>query len=468
MTVIAWVRRSLREHDNTSIRKASESSEEVVPFYCVDKKYFSEADLGFPRVKFWRDSLVEFKENLEEQKGKKMVLRHGKPVEELKKLVEESGADKIVVNQDYTPYFRDLLRDVRKSLDVKVETVKDIVMFEKEEITTNKGKPYKVYTYFMKKWFKNQKRRPEKVKKYVVPELGSDKIPSLRELGFDKPEKIDWAWNPGRKGGIERLEKFKDKIGFYGEKRDFPSKEGTSKLSPHLKFGTVSIREVFWEMERLREKNPSYDEGVRVWQEELAWRDFYFQVLWNWPETVEKAFIEDFRGINWVDDKEKFKRWAEGKTGFPFIDAGMRELEKTGWMHNRARMAVTSFACKDLWLDWKKVHRFFSRKFVDAELSSMIGGVQWAYSIGTDAQPFFRVFNPWTQGEKYDPDGTYIRKFIPELEEVPDKYIHRPYKMSEETQKSSKCILGDDYPYPIVDHDEKRKESIEKFRKIKE
>ncbi len=466
MTVVSWIRRSLRDFDNTSIKKASREDDEVVPFYCVDTDYFREEELGYPRVKFWRDSLKSLKERMDE-KGKDLVVRKGNPVEKLEKVVEETNANKVVVNQDYTPYFRQLVKRVREQLDVELETVKDVVMFDKKEITTNKGTPYKVFTYFMKKWFEREKRKPERHRDYVVPDLESDRIPSLEELGFYKPEELVWQWNPSRKGGLERLEGFKEKIGFYKERRDQPSIDGTSKISPHLKFGTVSIREVFWEMEDLKREKPEYSDGVKEWQEELAWRDFYFQVLWNWPETVNNAFLEDFRDINWSKNDKLFEKWAKGKTGFPFIDAGMRQLRKTGWMHNRARMAVTSFAAKDLWLDWRKVHDYFSRNFVDAELSSMIGGVQWAYSIGTDAQPYFRIFNPWTQGEKHDPDGDYIRRFVPELEKVPDEYIHRPYEMPVQVQKKSGCEIGVDYPKPMVDHEKRRKKALENFKRMK-
>ena len=466
MTVIAWLRRSLREFDNTSVIRASEESETVIPFYCVDDDYFRETELGYPRVKFWRESLEELKESLED-KGKDLVIRKGKPVEQLKKIVKETDTEKVVVNQDYIPYFRELLEKLREELEVPVETVKDVVMFEKEEITTNKGTPYKVYTYFMKKWFKRDKRKPEEPEDYTVPDLKSDDIPSLEELGFEEPEDFEWKWNPGREGGLERLESFKDDIAFYNEKRDSPAVDGTSRISPHLKFGTVSIREAFWEMEEFKEEEPGAEDGVKTWQEELAWRDFYFQVLWNWPETVDTAFLEDFRELDWKTDKELFKKWKKGKTGYPFIDAGMRQLKRTGWMHNRARMAVTSFAAKDLWLDWRMVHEYFKRTYVDAELSSMIGGIQWAYSIGTDAQPYFRIFNPWTQGEDHDPDGEYIREFVPELEEVPDRYIHRPYKMPEEVQEEAKCIIGKDYPEPMVEHDEAREKALKRFKEAK-
>jgi deoxyribodipyrimidine photo-lyase len=471
VTAIVWIRRSLREYDNTALVEASKEHDEVVPFYVVDDEYFESSTLGYPRVRFWRESLKELKEDLEE-KGKDLVVRKGKPVEELQEIVEETAADAIYHNRDYTPYSRERDQRIKEELDVEVETFKDVVMFEKKEILTNSGTPYKVYTYYSKKWFNQDKRRPQEPDDYEMPEIESDEIPSLSQLGFEKPEEMEWGWKPGREGGKKRLEGFKDKIWNYDENRDYAWKDATSKLSPHLKFGTVSIREVFWEAERIKARNPNSDtSGIKTWQEELAWRDFYMQVLWNWPDTTEKPFLEEYEEIEWRSKEETeddWEAWVNGETGVPFVDAGMRQLKKTGWMHNRLRMVVTSFACKDLWLDWKDVHKYFKQMFVDAEIASMVGGIQWAYSIGTDAQPYFRVFNPFTQGEDYDPDGEYIRKWVPELEDVPDKHIHKPHEMNQLEQEDCGVSIGEDYTEPIVDHDEKRKEAIESFEEVRE
>ncbi len=470
MTAIVWIRRSLREYDNTALVEASKEHEEVIPFYVVDEEYFSEASLGYPRVKFWRESLIELKESLQDS-GQDLVVRKGKTIKQLRKIIGETGAEELYFNRDYSSYARQRDEEAME-LDVDVKTFKDIVMFEKEEILTNSGTPYKVYTYYSKKWFKKEKGRPQKVEDYEVPEIESNNIPDLKQLGFERPNDFEWNWSPGRKGGLERLEAFKDKIMDYDEDRDYAWKDATSRLSPHLKFGTVSIREVFWEAERIKARNPNEDtSGVKTWQEELAWRDFYFQMLYNFPESREEALQEQFRSIDWRQKSEArdlWEAWINGRTGFPFVDAGMRQLKKTGWMHNRLRMVVTSFACKDLWLDWHDVHDYFNENFVDAEIASMIGGIQWAYSIGTDAQPYFRVFNPWTQGEKYDPDGEYIRKWVPELEDVQDEYIHRPHKMNQIAQRESDCIIGEDYPRPVVDHDERREEAVKRFEEARE
>jgi deoxyribodipyrimidine photo-lyase len=472
MTAIVWIRRSLREHDNTALVEACKEHDEVVPLYVVDRDYFEKSKLGYPRVRFWQESLKEFKEILGSQKDKKLIIRNGEPLKELRNIVEEVEADEVYHNRDYTPYSRRRDQKAKNELDVPVRTFKDIVMFEKKEILTNSDTPYKVYTYYSKKWFDREKRRPQKAGDYRVPVAKSRSIPSVKELGFEKPEGLEWAWNPGREGGKARLESFKDKILDYDRDRDYAWKEGTSKLSPHFKFGTVSIREAFWEAERIKARNQGEDSsGVKTWQEELAWRDFYMQVLWNWPETTEKPFLDQYEEIDWrskEDVEKEWSAWVNGRTGVPFVDAGMRQLKKTGWMHNRLRMVVTSFACKDLWLDWKDVHEYFKRMFVDAEIASMVGGIQWAYSIGTDAQPYFRVFNPFTQGEDYDPDGKYIREWVPELEDVPDEHIHKPHEMNKLEQEDCNLVIGEDYPKPIVDHDSKRKKAVKKFEQAKE
>lgn len=471
MTAIVWIRRSLRTCDNTALVEASKQHEEVIPFYVVDDEYFENAELGYPRVRFWHDSLSELKELLQEE-GNDLIVRKGKPVEQLERIIEETGADSVYFNRDYSPYSKkrdQKAEELCEDLEVEVESFKDIVMFEKEEILTNSGSPYKVYSYYRDKWFDRDKPRPEETEDFNTPSITSDAIPSVSDLGFEKPDELDWVWQPGRKSGKKQLKEFKDKIRDYKDKRDLPAVDGTSKLSPHLKFGTISIREAFWMAERIKAENPEKDtSGIKTWQEQLAWRDFYFQVIWNFPYCVEKPFLEQYETIQWMDDEEKWQRFIDGKTGFPFVDAGMRQLKQTGWMHNRLRMVVTSFCAKDLHIDWKKLHSYFKKMFVDAELSAMIGGIQWAYSIGTDAQPYFRVFNSWTQGEKYDPDGEYIRKWVPELENVPDEHIHKPYKMNKLQQQNCGVEIGEDYPEPLVDHDEERKKAVEMFEQARE
>lgn len=470
MTAIAWIRREMREYDNRAILEASKNHDVVIPVYVVDEEYFETANPGYPRTKFWRDSLRELREIINSQSEKQLVIRRGKPVEQLKDLVREAEIEEVYRPADYTPYSRERDQKATKEIDAEFNEVKDVAMFHRREILTNKGDPYSVYSYYRNKWFDREKPRPAEPENYCTTDLESEKIPTLKELGIEKPDYLEKEWQGGRSTGRERLENFMKQIGDYDERRDLAADDGTSRLSPHLKFGTVSIREAFWEAERAKARGQN-EEGVKTWQEELAWRDFYFQMLWNHPETVDEPFLDQYSSLEWDgkdEHEEKWQRWVEGRTGFPFVDAGMRQLRATGWMHNRLRMVVTSFASKDLWLEWRDVHDYFNHTFVDAEISAMIGGIQWAYSIGTDAQPYFRVFNPVTQGERYDEKGEYIRRWVPELEEVPDKHIHTPWKMSEDEQNQSNCIIGKDYPERIVDHSSRREEAIRRFEQAKD
>ncbi|MDY6775419.1 MAG: deoxyribodipyrimidine photo-lyase [Halobacteria archaeon] len=453
---VVWIRRSLRRYDNTALVEAAERHDEVVPVYVVDDALLNSESIGGKRLKFWHDSLRSLEESFGSRDGERLVVRRGDPVEEVRAVCEEVDAERIYYNNSYTPYARcneESLRD----LGVSSEGLKDVVISEKREITTQKGDPYQVYSYYRDKWFDVEKPEPESPEGFVTPEVESSELPSREDFGISD---VESEFVGGREAGTERLEGFVDRIDRYDDERDYPALDSTSKLSPHLKFGTVSVREAFWASERVREKTEDEDkddDGARVWQEELAWRDFYFQMLWNHPETTEKAFIEKYRSIDWGCEDSDWRAFIEGETGFPFVDAGMRQLKQTGWMHNRPRMVTASFAAKDLRADWRRLHDHLKKHLVDADTPAMVGGIQWAYSVGTDAQPYFRVFNPWTQGEKYDPDGEYIRRWIPELREVDDSYIHRPY----ESPKFDEI----DYPSPILDHDEERKRSVELFER---
>lgn len=467
MTAIAWIGNSIRTHDNTALVRASQDHDKVLPLFIVDVEH-SQEEPGCPTAKFRKDCLKEMRESLAEE-GKTLCVRHGETVEELEKVVEEVDADAVYRNKHYTPYRRETRQDAREALDIPLNAFKDRVIFEEEEILTNSGTPYKVYSYYRNKWMKKEKRKPEEPESFDTPDAEPGRIPGPEELGVEAPDDIE-VWNGGRENGLEGLNEFTEqKVGDYDDRRDLAAEYGTSALSPHLKFGTVSPREAFWASQRAQAKGQD-EEGVETWQEELAWRDYYMQILHNYPHEVDEPFMDKYRGNepDW-DSKnetpEKWQAWVEGRTGYPFVDAGMRQLRKTGWMHNRLRMVTTNFSCKDLWLEWRDVHDYFNRMFVDAEIASMVGGIQWSYSIGTDAQPYFRVFNPITQGERYDEDGEYIRRWVPELEDVPNEHIHEPWKMSKDEQQACGVEIGEDYPRPIVDHDTMRKRSVERFEK---
>ncbi len=468
MTAIAWIRREMRVRDNTALVRAAQDHDTVVPFYVVDTDYFDQGDaddlgLGWPRVKFWHDSLRELRDLLRDR-GTDLIVRQGSPHEELQEIVAGTDADAVYTNDDHTPYARQRDEEISDALDVPFTRFEDVMMHAPDTIYTNQGDPYQVFTYYWKTWRDMDKPEPRDVPVFAAPDVNVGRIPSLSALGWDDPG-MD-VMPGGREAGLARIDAFMDDIAFYGDRRDEPAADATSRLSPHLKFGTVSIREAFHAAEDAR--TPETSDGVEAWQRQLAWRDFYMQVLHHHPRTVTEPFQEQYASIDWETDPGYWEAFVNGETGYPFIDAGMRQLQETGWMHNRARMAVTSFAAKDLHLDWQDVHDHFNAMFVDAELSAMIGGIQWAYSIGTDAQPYFRVFNPWTQGEDHDPGGDYIRARVDELEDVPDEYVHRPHEMPQEVQEDAGCIIGEDYPEPIVDHAAERERAIERFEQARD
>jgi deoxyribodipyrimidine photo-lyase len=454
----------MRVHDNTALVRAARDHDTVIPLYIVDTDYFAENDPGYPRTRFWRTALDDLREQFADR-DTALVVRTGKPPSVIPEIIDATAADAVYTNRSYTPYGRDRDTRVADTIDIPLNAFKDTVLHDRDEIMTKSGTPYQVYSYYRDQWFSKEKREPQDVPSFTVPAIDSDTIPPLQELGVETVDIDEW-WDATRAGGLDRLDAFNDRIDAYDGSRDYPARSATSRLSPHLKFGTVSIREAFQAAQTARDDGADR-EAVRTWQEQLAWRDFYVQLLWHWPETVEDAFREKYRDISWKrreNATERWERWTHGTTGFPFVDAGMRQLRQTGWMHNRVRMVVTSFACKDLWLDWRDVHDYFNRWFVDAEIAAMVGGIQWAYSIGTDAQPYFRVFNPFSQGDQYDPDGTYIRKWVDELADVPDDHIHRPHQMPDDVQNTADCRIGDDYPAPIVDHGERRETAIERFK----
>ncbi|XGI83989.1 deoxyribodipyrimidine photo-lyase [Halorutilales archaeon Cl-col2-1] len=455
---VVWIRRSLRRYDNTALVEAARRHDEVVPVYVVDDVLLNSESTRDKRLRFWHDSLSELEDKFDARDDERLVVRRGDPIEEIGDVCDEVEAERVYYNNNYSPYAR-RNEDRLGELEVESEGFKDVVISEKTEITTQKGDPYQVYSYYSDKWFDIEKPEPVSPEGFVTPEVESSELPSLGQIGVSDSDSDSSVFEGGRQAGTKRLEDFVDCIDTYDEERDYPALDSTSKLSPHLKFGTVSVREAFWAAERVREEaegEDKDDDGARVWQEELAWRDFYFQMLWNHPETTEKAFIEKYRSIDWGCEDDDWGAFVEGETGFPFVDAGMRQLKQTGWMHNRPRMVTASFAAKDLRADWRRLHDHLKKHLVDADTPAMVGGIQWAYSVGTDAQPYFRVFNPWTQGEKYDPDGEYIRQWIPELRDV-DDYIHRPY----ESPKFDEI----DYPSPILNHDEERKKTVEIFER---
>jgi deoxyribodipyrimidine photo-lyase len=457
-----WHRRDLRAADNAGLARAG-ADDPVVPVFVFDAAVLDHA--GPPRVAFMLDALDHLRSWYRER-GSDLVVARGDPRERLPELAEEYGADRVTWGKDYSGLARERDAAVRRALDdadVAREAVQNAVLHEPGEITTNDGDPYKVFTYFGRKWQDREKTDP-----YDPP--GADaladisdgtQLPTLSDLGFDEPEaEVPPA---GTEPARDLLGGFLDgEVYRYEDRRDYPAEDNTSRLSPHLKFGTIGVREVYDRTVSAKaavEPGSDSEASVEEFLSQLAWREFYTQVLFANPNVVTENYKAYERPIEWTDDPEALQAWKDGETGYPIVDAGMRQLRAEAFMHNRVRMIVASFLTKDLLIDWREGYDWFRQKLVDHDTANDNGGWQWAASTGTDAQPYFRIFNPMTQGERYDPDAEYIKRYVPELRETDPEIIHGWHEASLTQRRSA----APEYPDPIVDHSERREEAIQMF-----
>jgi deoxyribodipyrimidine photo-lyase len=424
--VFFWLRRDLRLFDNAALHHALKSGKPVIPIFIFDREILDKLeDKKDARVQFLHQELDTIKNKLREF-GADLMVEYGKPVEIWKELFEKHSIQAIYANRDYEPYARErdsAIAEIATSNNAELRLYKDQVIFECDEVLKDDGDPYTVYSPFSRKWhahFKEEMLNPFETEPFFdkFASFTAPKMPTLEAMGF---ESFDFEY-PSREVDIELLKK-------YGERRDIPAVEGTSRLSLHLRFGTVSIRE----LTKVAMKHS------KSWLNELIWRNFYQIIIWHFPHSVENAFKPKYDNIPWRDDPEGFEAWCKGKTGYPIVDAGMRQLNETGFMHNRVRMIVASFLTKHLLIDWRLGEAYFAKKLLDFELASNNGGWQWAAGSGCDAAPYFRVFNPELQTKKFDPDHKYIKKWIPEF-------------------GTSK------YPKPIVVHKDARVRAIDTYK----
>ena len=468
---IHWHRRDLRVADNRGLAAATDSGD-AAGLFVFDPEVLDHG--AAPRVSFMLDALHSLRDAYRERDSD-LLVAHGDPTEVVPEVASALSADGVTWCRDYTGLARGRDAAVRQALDdagIDREAVQDAVHHEPGEITTNDGDPYKVFTYFSKKWHDREKlpvEEPPESDDLASVESGAVKgtretIPSLDELGFEKPsaEIPEGSTEAAR----ERLENFcAEDVYRYDDRRDFPADECTSRLSVHLKYGTIGIREVYDATNRAHADADSESgrESVAEFQDQLAWREFYTQVLWDRPDAVTENYKSYEHDIEWREDPEALQAWRDGETGYPIVDAGMRQLKKEAYMHNRVRMIVAAFLTKDLLIDWREGYDWFREKLVDHDTANDNGGWQWAASTGTDAQPYFRVFNPMTQGERYDPDAEYIKEYVPELRDVDPQIIHEWHEASL-TQRRS---VAPEYPDPIVDHSERREEAIAMFERAR-
>jgi len=457
-----WHRRDLRVADNVGLDAAT-GTDPVVPVYVIDRDVLDHASP--PRVAFMCDGLRSLRAAYRDR-GSDLLIARGDPREVLPEVAREHGADRVVWNRDYSGLARKRDADVRAALEdagIAHEAHHDAIHHEPGSITTNNGEIYSVYTYFGRKWRdrpKDDPLDPPGRDDLAAVDGDSGDPPTPADLGFDDPEaEIPEASTAAAR---ERLRAFRaGPIYEYDEKRDYPAEGCTSRLSAHLKWGTIGPREVYAATDEAHANAPDESslEAVEEFQSQLAWREFYIHVLWDRPDVVAANYKDYENAIAWREDPEALQAWKDGETGYPIVDAGMRQLRREAYMHNRVRMIVASFLTKDLLLDWREGYDWFRRKLVDHETANDNGGWQWAASTGTDAQPYFRIFNPMTQGERYDPDAEYIAEYVPELDGVPADAVHSWHELDEGTRK----MHAPEYPDPIVDHSERREAAIAMF-----
>ena len=449
-SALVWIRRDLRLHDHAALAAATQRAERVAVVFVFDTEILKHLqDRDDRRLTFIHGCLKEVDEQLRAE-GSRLIVLHGDPVEEIPRLAAQLQVEELHFNRDYEPYAiqRDALVTARVSAEVHHH--KDTVVMEADEVRTGSGGPFKVYTPYGRAW-RNTVRERDLAERVVHPghwwpaqDLGAtSSLPSLEDLGF-QPGNL--FITPGTQAGTSRLLQFGQRMAHYGERRNFPAEDGTSNLSPYFRHGALSIRQAF----RYAATLPS--EGSEKWQAELIWREFYQMILAEFPHVVRGACKPEMDAVEWQHQPDHLQAWIQGQTGYPIIDAAMRCFRATGWMHNRLRMVVASFLTKDLLIHWQEGESYFARMLLDFDLAQNNGGWQWAASTGVDAQPYFRIFNPKLQSERFDPKGEFIREWVPELTGLDGKSIHAPAESGPLELLAAGVTLGQNYPRPIVDH----------------
>ncbi|TCP11843.1 deoxyribodipyrimidine photo-lyase type I [Crenobacter luteus] len=458
---LCWFRRDLRDFDHAALFHALKQSRRVTPVFVFDRALLEPLPRDDRRVAFIWQALAELKASLRTA-GSDLLVRVGDPAEAIPALARELGAGAVFANRDYEP--QAIARDAAVGRTLAEQGVawhdcKDQVIFERDEVLSGAGRPYTVFTPYRKAW--RQRLDAFQLKSYPVDRyrerlarFTAGPLPTLAELGFDAVDLAALGVRCGMSGGAALFADFIARVGHYKAWRDFPAVKGVSYLSAHLRFGTVSIREL------ARFAHEEGSEGAEVWLDELIWREFYQQLLWHFPHVAHSSFKPDYARLPFPNDEAWFAAWCEGRTGYPLVDAAMRQLNRTGYMHNRLRMVAASFLVKDLLIDWRRGERYFAEKLLDFELASNNGGWQWAASTGCDAQPWFRIFNPVTQSQKFDPQGRFIRRYVPELAALDDAAIHAPWQAK---RLPAGFALGRDYPAPIVEHAVQREKALALF-----
>jgi deoxyribodipyrimidine photo-lyase len=455
-----WFRNDLRLADNTALNELAARADEWLPVFVLDPRLLEGERSGPARTRFLGDCLERLGRDLA-SRGVPLLIRSGAPEKVFARLLQETRAELVSWNAGGTPFARERDTAVRNAVEKvggRVLVRRDHVVFGADEIRTASGGPYSVYTPYRKRWWMRWGEEPRVAARQrrlppPIPGFTAEPPPDLPRGDEAAERKLPTG---GEAAAKRRLASFLDgPAARYREDRDRPDLDGTSRLSPYLRFGAISPRQCFERGIQAAADEPRLRRGVRKWLDELIWREFYAGILQEHPRVQRESYRRDTFAVAWNDDARGFEAWCRGRTGYPIVDAGMRQLRETGWMHNRVRMIVASFLAKDLLIDWRAGERFFFEQLVDGDPASNNGGWQWAASTGTDAQPYFRIFNPVTQGRRWDPEGDYVRRWLPELRDTPAAHVHAPW-LAERPPA--------DYPGPIVDHAERRELALERFR----
>ena len=485
---LVWFRRDLRAFDQAALHEALSLSRKVHCDFIFDREILDplqeNASRADRRVDFIHQSLAELDAELRTHGGG-MIVRHAHAATEIPRLAAELGVDAVFINEDYEPaaVARDAAVQAALTQDRRrLVACKDQVIFEKSEVLTQTGRPFSVFTPYNNAWLKTLLAASDDpyadnplLNKYLSPpdyaRLAPTPagLPTLSDIGFETSDLAKLGIAAGMSGAQDLVDAFLDHIAEYDSARNFPARRGTSHLSVHLRFGTVSVRSLA-RRALTAMHNGEGGAGAAVWLSELIWRDFYFSILHHHPQVAQQAFKPEYDRIQWESGPEanaSFAAWCEGRTGYPLVDAAMHQLNETGFMHNRLRMVSACFLIKDLGIDYRWGERYFAEKLNDFDLSANNGGWQWAASSGCDAQPWFRIFNPVTQSEKFDAEGVFIRRWLPQLGKLSGRDIHAPWKLALDTLRSAGVELGQDYPQPLVRHEEAREQTLRRYAVVK-
>jgi deoxyribodipyrimidine photo-lyase len=470
--IIYWFRQDLRIKDNTTLSAAAKTGRPIVCIYILDENQSNPWRNGPASLWWLHHSLTQLSDSLNTL-NTKLILRRGSVIDELKNIVQITGAESLYFTRHYEPYNSELENQIHQyfAAQIEIKKFRGYLLHEPEEIRTGKDEPYKAFTPFYRNCLKTSTPgsplRAPKTLSGFQNKIASDRLSDWALL----PKKPNWAkgfneyWTPGEAGAHENLKDFiNHAANKYSVLRNRPDVTGTSRLSPHIHFGEISPRQIWV---AIKNSQKILENNNEVYLRQLIWRDFAYHLLFHWPDFPDEPFRKEFNRFPWKKESQLLQAWKQGNTGYPIVDAGMRELWKTGWMHNRIRMIAASFLVKDLLIPWQQGEKWFWDTLVDANLANNAVSWQWVTGSGADAAPYFRVFNPVLQGEKFDPLGDYVREWVPELKHIPKKYIHNPWLAPEDILVTAKVTLGIDYPNRIVDHSIARDRVLAAYKRIK-